>query len=73
MADLRCGHLDLLLMHWPDAWLPGTQREPDTSVTIRQTWCGPSILCPDQAALIFFPSAKAISQPVGHRSNDHER
>ena len=38
MAELRCGHLDLLLMHWPDAWKPGTEHEPDTSVTIRQTW-----------------------------------
>ena len=38
MAELRCGHLDLLLMHWPAAWLPGTDREPDESVTIRQTW-----------------------------------
>ena len=38
VAELRCGYLDLLLMHWPDAWQPGTEKEPDTSVTIRQTW-----------------------------------
>ena len=37
VAELRCGHLDLLLMHWPEAWQPGT-KEPDTLVTIRQTW-----------------------------------
>lgn len=37
LADLRCGRLDLLLVHWPEAWLPGTN-EPDTSASIRQTW-----------------------------------
>lgn len=38
IADLGCGHLDLLLVHWPCAWRPGTQ-EPDTEVTLQQTWC----------------------------------
>lgn len=37
IADLGCGYLDLLLVHWPDAWLPGTE-EPDTEVTLEQTW-----------------------------------
>ena len=37
VRDLQCGHLDLLLVHWPEAWLPGTQ-EPDTTVSLRQTW-----------------------------------
>lgn len=37
IADLGCGHLDLLLMHWPDAWKLGTQ-EPDTGVSIEETW-----------------------------------
>jgi diketogulonate reductase-like aldo/keto reductase len=37
IADLGCSHLDLCLVHWPDAWLPGTE-EPDTEVTLQQTW-----------------------------------
>ncbi|PRW21059.1 Alcohol dehydrogenase [NADP(+)] [Chlorella sorokiniana] len=37
IADLGCGHLDLLLVHWPCAWRPGTQ-EVDPDVTIQQTW-----------------------------------
>jgi len=37
IADLGCGHLDLLLVHWPCAWKPGTQ-EVDTEVTVQQTW-----------------------------------
>ena len=36
-------------MHWPDAWQSGTEKEPDTSVTIRQTWCAHS-----HPALIFY-------------------
>ena len=39
IKDLGCEYLDLLLMHWPDAWTPGTQDSDDT-VTIEQTWCG---------------------------------
>ncbi|GFR45609.1 hypothetical protein Agub_g7006 [Astrephomene gubernaculifera] len=41
LGRLRCGHLDLLLMHWPEAWTPGSSWEkptPDTEVTISQTW-----------------------------------
>lgn len=37
LCELRCGHLDLLLLHWPEAWLPGTQ-EPDPAASLRQTW-----------------------------------
>eukprot|EP00887_Chlorella_sp_A99_P004505 scaffold34.g4505.t1 len=37
LAELGCGHLDLLLLHWPEAWMPGTQ-EPDTGVTLQETW-----------------------------------
>lgn len=37
MSDLDCGYLDLLLIHWPDAWVPGGE-EPDTTVTIRDTY-----------------------------------
>ena len=37
IKDLNCQYLDLLLMHWPDAWCPGTQ-DPDENVTIEQTW-----------------------------------
>ena len=28
----------MLLMHWPDAWLPNTTEQPDDTVTIEQTW-----------------------------------
>ena len=38
VAELGCGHLDLLLMHWPHAWKPGTEEE-DASVTLLDTWC----------------------------------
>jgi len=37
LADLGCDHLDLLLIHWPDAWKLGTE-EPDTEVTLEETW-----------------------------------
>jgi alcohol dehydrogenase (NADP+) len=29
--------LDLLLIHWPEAWVPGSQ-DPDTGVSIEETW-----------------------------------
>jgi alcohol dehydrogenase (NADP+) len=40
IADLQCQYLDLYLMHWPDAWEPGsgTPGKPDTTVSIQQTW-----------------------------------
>lgn len=38
LADLGVQQLDLLLMHWPDAWVPGSDKDPDTSVTIQETW-----------------------------------
>ena len=37
IAELGCGYLDLLLIHWPHAWVRGTQQE-DTSVTLLDTW-----------------------------------
>lgn len=37
IGDLGCGYLDLLLVHWPESWLPGTE-DPDTEVTIQETW-----------------------------------
>ncbi len=40
LADLDVEKLDLLLMHWPDAWVPGSDKEPDAEVTIEETWCG---------------------------------
>jgi len=37
LVDLACGYLDLYLMEWPLAWLPGTQ-EPDSTATLTETW-----------------------------------
>jgi diketogulonate reductase-like aldo/keto reductase len=41
IADLGCSYLDLLLVHWPEAWLAGSTLEApqaDAEVTIQQTW-----------------------------------
>ncbi|GLC37300.1 hypothetical protein PLESTB_001138800 [Pleodorina starrii] len=41
LSKLGCGHLDLLLMHWPEAWTPESsfsQPVTDTGVTISETW-----------------------------------
>jgi alcohol dehydrogenase (NADP+) len=38
LRDLGCDYLDLLLIHWPDAWIPGSQEEPDNTVTIQETY-----------------------------------
>lgn len=35
LAKLGCGHLDLLLVHWPEAWVAGSSMEnpqPDNEV-----------------------------------------
>jgi len=37
IADLGCEYLDLLLIHWPEAWKPGSE-DPDEGVTLRETW-----------------------------------
>uniref|UniRef100_A0A7S1SPM4 NADP-dependent oxidoreductase domain-containing protein n=1 Tax=Tetraselmis chuii TaxID=63592 RepID=A0A7S1SPM4_9CHLO len=37
LADLGCDYLDLYLVEWPEAWLPGTQQS-DESANILQTW-----------------------------------
>lgn len=40
LKDLGCKYLDLMLMHWPDAWEPcsGDPGKTDELVTIQQTW-----------------------------------
>ena len=37
IEDMNCEYLDLVLLHWPKAWRPGTQEE-DTDVCIEDTW-----------------------------------
>ncbi|PSC71722.1 Alcohol dehydrogenase [NADP(+)] [Micractinium conductrix] len=37
VSELGCSYLDLCLVHWPDAFKPGSE-EPDTEVTLQQTW-----------------------------------
>ena len=39
LKDLGVQRLDLLLMHWPDAWAPGSDKQRDDSVTLEETWC----------------------------------
>lgn len=38
IKDLRLEHLDLVLIHWPDAWKPDGSKERDDSVTILDTY-----------------------------------
>lgn len=46
LKDLGIEYLDLLLMHWPNAWKPGTQ-EVDTEVTLQETWAAMEQLVDD--------------------------
>ena len=42
ISELGCAYLDLLLVHWPHAWVPGgAEGEADGAVTLAQTWCAP--------------------------------
>ncbi|PNW77353.1 hypothetical protein CHLRE_10g432900v5 [Chlamydomonas reinhardtii] len=41
LAKLGCGHLDLLLVHWPEAWVAGSSMEnpqPDNEAPISAMW-----------------------------------
>lgn len=49
IAELGCAHLDLCLVHWPVAWLPGTE-QTDPEVTLRQTWQAMEALVDDGLA-----------------------
>lgn len=42
LNELGVDKVDLLLMHWPDAWTPDStfdSPQPDTTVTVLDTWC----------------------------------
>lgn len=42
LKDLGVDKVDLLLMHWPNAWTPEStndSHQPDTTVTVLDTWC----------------------------------
>lgn len=60
LKDLGCKHLDLMLMHWPDAWEPGSgdPGKADESVTTQQTWWGAFVLTQDTG----------IMAPIDHLS-----
>lgn len=42
LRELGVEQLDLLLLHWPEAWLPGSEVagpvHPDTSITLLEAW-----------------------------------
>lgn len=42
LRDLGLAQLDLVLLHWPEAWLPGSdpngEVHPDTSITLLEAW-----------------------------------
>ena len=42
IRELGCDHLDLCLVHWPEAQKPGTFK-PDTGVTMQETWCAAAL------------------------------
>ena len=42
IRELGCEYLDLCLVHWPEAQKPGTF-EPDTGVTMQETWCAAAL------------------------------
>ena len=42
LKGLGVDKVDLLLMHWPDAWTPDStfdSPQPDTTVSVLDTWC----------------------------------
>jgi diketogulonate reductase-like aldo/keto reductase len=43
LKDLGLQQLDLVLVHWPEAWQAGSDVDgtviPDDSVTLLDTWC----------------------------------
>ena len=44
LKELGVEKVDLLLMHWPDAWTPEStndSHQPDTTVSVLDTWCAP--------------------------------
>ena len=59
IKDLQCEYLDLYLIHWPDAFKPGT-KERETDFTLLDTWCVCNLI--DIGAVMAFLSLSSAWQ-----------
>lgn len=58
----QVSYLDLLLVHWPEAWLPGstvTDYKPD-DISIIDTWCAAAVC----GAACVLPAAALLRQSL---------